>query len=160
MAWRRPGDKPLSEPMMANYWRKYASLGLNELISLNDEDCRLFEHLFILISTLLINFDFDVFRSLFATNTRTYPYTYFSSSSLWLSLMKFCCCFRYLTNYVSWRIWPECLLLLFGTCVPRPCQSPYAGSKGEDERYGEHTNDFMSKYSSIFSAPETAFLWT
>ena len=25
MAWRRPGDKPLSEPMI------YASLGLNEL---------------------------------------------------------------------------------------------------------------------------------
>ena len=71
MAWRRPGDKPLSEPMMVNYWRKYASLGLNELISLNDEDCRLFEHLFILISTLFINFDFDVFRSFFATNTRT-----------------------------------------------------------------------------------------
>ena len=26
MAWRRPGDKPLLD-----YWRKYASLGLNEL---------------------------------------------------------------------------------------------------------------------------------
>ena len=31
MAWRRPGDKPLSEPMMVNYWRIYASPGLNEL---------------------------------------------------------------------------------------------------------------------------------
>ena len=28
MAWRRPGDKPLFEPMV--YWRIYASLGLNE----------------------------------------------------------------------------------------------------------------------------------
>ena len=32
MAWRRPGDKPLSEPMMVRlYIRIYASLGLNEL---------------------------------------------------------------------------------------------------------------------------------
>ena len=31
MAWRRPGDKPLSEPRMEIYWRIYASLGLNEL---------------------------------------------------------------------------------------------------------------------------------
>ena len=30
MAWRRSGDKPLSEPMIV-YWRIYASLGLNEL---------------------------------------------------------------------------------------------------------------------------------
>ena len=30
MAWRRPGDKPLSEPMI-DYRRIYASLGLNEL---------------------------------------------------------------------------------------------------------------------------------
>ena len=30
MAWRRSGDKPLSEPMMV-YWHIYASLGLNEL---------------------------------------------------------------------------------------------------------------------------------
>ena len=30
MAWRRPGDKPLSEPMIV-YWRIYVSLGLNEL---------------------------------------------------------------------------------------------------------------------------------
>ena len=29
MAWRRSGDKPLSEPMVC--WRMYASLGLNEL---------------------------------------------------------------------------------------------------------------------------------
>ena len=36
MAWRRPGDKPLSEAMMV-YWRIYASLGLNELNS-NDND--------------------------------------------------------------------------------------------------------------------------
>ena len=33
MAWRRPGDKPFSEPMMVTvYWSIYASLGLNELI--------------------------------------------------------------------------------------------------------------------------------
>ena len=32
MAWRRPGDKPLSEPMTFNLLRRiYASLGLNEL---------------------------------------------------------------------------------------------------------------------------------
>ena len=31
MAWCRPGDKPLSEPMIILYWRIYASLGLNEL---------------------------------------------------------------------------------------------------------------------------------
>ena len=31
MAWRRPGDKPLSEPMIVRYWCIYASLGLNEL---------------------------------------------------------------------------------------------------------------------------------
>ena len=32
MAWRRPGDKPLSEPMMARFTTNiYASLGLNEL---------------------------------------------------------------------------------------------------------------------------------
>ena len=30
MTWRRPGDKPLCEPMIV-YWRKYASLGLNEV---------------------------------------------------------------------------------------------------------------------------------
>ena len=33
MAWRRPGDKPLSEPRAELYWRIYASLGLNELTS-------------------------------------------------------------------------------------------------------------------------------
>ena len=34
MAWRRPGDKPLSEPMMISLpTRIYASLGLNELTS-------------------------------------------------------------------------------------------------------------------------------
>ena len=34
MAWCRPGDKSLSEPMMVSLltWRIYASLGLNELI--------------------------------------------------------------------------------------------------------------------------------
>ena len=32
MAWCRPGDKPLSEPMMVSYRRIYASLGLNELL--------------------------------------------------------------------------------------------------------------------------------
>ena len=32
MAWRRPGDKPLSEPMMVILSTHiYASLGLNEL---------------------------------------------------------------------------------------------------------------------------------
>ena len=31
MRWS--GDKPLSEPMMLIYWRKYVSLGLNELIN-------------------------------------------------------------------------------------------------------------------------------
>ena len=30
MAWHRPGDEPLSEPMMIIHWRIYASLGLNE----------------------------------------------------------------------------------------------------------------------------------
>ena len=34
MAWRRPGDKPLSEPKMGIYWRIYASLGLNEILYL------------------------------------------------------------------------------------------------------------------------------
>ena len=33
MAWRRPGDKPLSEPMMI-YRRIYASLGLNDLMAI------------------------------------------------------------------------------------------------------------------------------
>ena len=32
MAWRRPGDKPLCEPMMF-YWRISMSLGFNELIN-------------------------------------------------------------------------------------------------------------------------------
>ena len=31
MAWCRPGDKPLSGPMMVIYWRIYASVSLNEL---------------------------------------------------------------------------------------------------------------------------------
>ena len=31
MAWRRPGDKPLSEPMMVSFLSIYASLSLNEL---------------------------------------------------------------------------------------------------------------------------------
>ena len=31
MTWRRPGDKPLSEPGWLVYWRIYASLDLNEL---------------------------------------------------------------------------------------------------------------------------------
>ena len=31
MAWRRPGNKPLSEPMMVRFTDAYASLGLNEL---------------------------------------------------------------------------------------------------------------------------------
>ena len=34
MAWRRSGDKPLSEPMIIIYRRIYASLGLNELTCL------------------------------------------------------------------------------------------------------------------------------
>ena len=32
MAWRRSGDKPLSEPRWLFHWRIYAQLGLNELI--------------------------------------------------------------------------------------------------------------------------------
>ena len=32
MAWRRTGDKSLSEPWWLVYWHIYASLGLNELI--------------------------------------------------------------------------------------------------------------------------------
>ena len=32
MAWRRPDDKPLSEPMMVRFLRIYASHGLNESI--------------------------------------------------------------------------------------------------------------------------------
>ena len=32
MAWRCPGDKALSEPILSVYGRMYASLGLNELI--------------------------------------------------------------------------------------------------------------------------------
>ena len=34
MAWRRPGDKSLSEPLMVVYRRIYASRGLNELTKL------------------------------------------------------------------------------------------------------------------------------
>ena len=30
MAWRRSGDKPLSKPVMLDYWRIYASRGHNE----------------------------------------------------------------------------------------------------------------------------------
>ena len=37
MAWRRPGDKPLSEPMIV-YWRIYALLGLNELMTLSAQN--------------------------------------------------------------------------------------------------------------------------
>ena len=36
MVWRRPGDKPLSEPMVVYYWCIYASLGPNELNKRND----------------------------------------------------------------------------------------------------------------------------
>ena len=32
MSWCRPGDKPLSEPMMVSYRCIYASFGLNELM--------------------------------------------------------------------------------------------------------------------------------
>ena len=35
MAWHRPGDKPLSEPMLF-FLRIYASLSLNELKSWNN----------------------------------------------------------------------------------------------------------------------------
>ena len=31
IAWHRPGDKPLSQPMLVIYWRIYTSLGLNDL---------------------------------------------------------------------------------------------------------------------------------
>ena len=41
MAWRRPGDKPLPEPMMLVYRRIYASLGLDELLISNTHfNCR------------------------------------------------------------------------------------------------------------------------
>ena len=40
MAWRRPGTKPLSEPMMVDYWRIYPSLCLNELNSNLKMVCR------------------------------------------------------------------------------------------------------------------------
>ena len=33
MAWRRPGDNPLSEPWWLVCWRIYASLGLSELLT-------------------------------------------------------------------------------------------------------------------------------
>ena len=36
MAWRRPGDKPLSEPMMVSLLSIYASLGLNDLKRLTE----------------------------------------------------------------------------------------------------------------------------
>ena len=36
MAWRRPGDKPLSEAVLVSYWRINASLGLN---ALNENRC-------------------------------------------------------------------------------------------------------------------------
>ena len=40
MAWRRPGDKPLSEPMMVRLpTHIYASLGLNELTNTNMAFC-------------------------------------------------------------------------------------------------------------------------
>ena len=38
MAWRRPGDKPYLNQWCLVYWRIYASLGLNELNSLDFED--------------------------------------------------------------------------------------------------------------------------
>ena len=41
MAWRRSGDKPLSEPMMLVYRRIYASLGLNELSADTNRDISL-----------------------------------------------------------------------------------------------------------------------
>ena len=40
MAWRQPGDKPLSEPMMVDCWHIYPSLGLNELNSNLKMVCR------------------------------------------------------------------------------------------------------------------------
>ena len=46
MAWRRPGDKPLSEPMMLVYWRIYASLCLNELKPCESSLCQRFQHYF------------------------------------------------------------------------------------------------------------------
>ena len=33
VAWHRPGDKPLSEPVMVGYWCIYASPGLNEFFA-------------------------------------------------------------------------------------------------------------------------------
>ena len=37
MAWRRPGDKSLSEQWWLVYWRMYASLGINELNPIIDK---------------------------------------------------------------------------------------------------------------------------
>ena len=37
MAWRRPGDKPLSEPIWLDYGRIYASFGFNELRPVMEE---------------------------------------------------------------------------------------------------------------------------
>ena len=36
MASRRPGNKPLSQPMMVIYWRIYATLGLNCLTAIDN----------------------------------------------------------------------------------------------------------------------------
>ena len=43
MAWRRAGDKPLSEPMMASLLTHiYASLGLNELRLKETKQCLIY----------------------------------------------------------------------------------------------------------------------
>ena len=40
LAWRLPGNKPLSEPMVVDLQHIYTSLGLNELIlKLDPEEC-------------------------------------------------------------------------------------------------------------------------
>ena len=62
-AWHRPGDKPLSELIMASFWCKYASLGLNELKlwGLNKGDKRLkttFSNAFYLKKLLPVHWNF------------------------------------------------------------------------------------------------------
>ena len=52
MAWRRPGDKPLSEPIMVSLWSIYESLCLNELIT---STCKIYQHRNIVIWTLRNN---------------------------------------------------------------------------------------------------------
>ena len=58
MAWRRPGNKPLSEAMMVIYWRIYESLGLNELIMCSERSISIY---IISMMTMLIQNIYDVY---------------------------------------------------------------------------------------------------